>query len=177
MAFFTELASLSEDDVEWRSISAGLVLLRLIDAWVDEGPAVVAADGWGVRGVRAAMEEVPEGIPARAILRSTLDAIINTPTVDMHTVAPRLMAYARTLDADAKYALAADVYETIIAYSHPTEEADEAINAHVRLSYCHRMLGDLQRAEDIAIQAGRIASAAGDIVGVLRARIAEAKVS
>jgi tetratricopeptide (TPR) repeat protein len=177
MPFFSEIASLNEHDPEWRSTAAGLVLLRLVDAWIDEGPAVAKPDGWAVRNVAATIDEMPDGVPARAILRSTLDSLTAAPTVDMHTVTPRLMAYARTLDADAKYALAADVYETIIAYSHPTEDADEAINAHVRLSYCHRMLGELQQAEDIAMQAGRIAAAAGDLVGVLRSRIAEAKVS
>ena len=177
LAFFTELAGLDDENAEWRAITAGLVLLRLIDAWIDEGPSVAAADGWSVRSVRAAIDEMPQGVPARAILRSTLDAIIDAPGVDMHTVAPRLMAYARTLDADAKWSLAADVYETIIAYSHPTEEADQAINAHVRLSYCRRQLGELGEAEEIAIQAGRIAHAVGDLLGALRARIAEAKVS
>jgi hypothetical protein len=177
LPFFTELALLEESDPQWRATSAALVLLRLIDAWIDEGPSVAAPDGWAVRSVRASIDDMPEGMPARAILRSTLDAIVDTSAVDMHTVAPRLMAYARTLDADAKWSLAADVYETIIAYSHPTEEATEAINAHVRLSYCRRQLGELQQAEDIAVQAGRIAHAAGDLIGALRSRIAEAKVS
>lgn len=177
LPFFTELASLEERDPSWRAVSAGLVLLRLIDAWIEEGPAVVAADGWGARSVAASLEEIPVGMPARAILMSVLDVLTSARTVDMHAVAPRLMAYARTLDADAKWNLAADIYETVIAYTHPTHDSDDAISAHVRLSYCRRQLGELDAAEDIALQAGRIALAAGDLVGSLHARIAEAKVS
>ncbi|MEO8619943.1 MAG: hypothetical protein ABI625_02685 [bacterium] len=177
LPFFTELASLEECDPSWRSVSAGLVLLRLVDAWIEEGAAAVTADGWGVRSVAACLEEMPAGSPARAILMSALDALTSARSGDMHAVAPRLMAYARTLDTDAKWGLAADVYESVIAYTDPTHDAEDAISAHVRLSYCRRQLGELDAAEEIALQAGRIATAAGDLVGSLDARIAEAKVS
>jgi tetratricopeptide (TPR) repeat protein len=177
LPFFTELASLEEHDPSWRAVSGGLVFLRLVDAWVEEGASVVAADGWGVHSVAACLEEMPVGMPARAILMSALDALTAARCGDMHAVAPRLMAYARSLDLDAKWALAADVYETVIAYTDPTRDADDAFSAHMRLSYCRRQLGELDAAEDIALQAGRIALAAGDLVGSLYARIAEAKVS
>ena len=177
LPFFTELASLEERDPSWRAVSAGLVFLRLVDAWIEEGAAVVAADSWGVRSVAASLEEMPVGMPARAILMSALDALTAARCGDMHAVAPRLMAYARSLDLDAKLALAADVYDTIIAYTHATHDSDDAISAHVRLSYCRRQLGELDAAEEIALEAGRIALAAGDLVGSLHARIAEAKVS
>ena len=177
LPFFTELASLEERDPSWRAVSAGLVLLRLVDAWIEEGPAVVVADGWGVRSVAASLEEMPVGMPARAILMSALATLSTARAGDMHAVAPRLMAYARTLDADAEWSLAADVYESVIAYTNPAHDSDDAISAHVRLSYCRRQLGELDAAEEIALQAGRIALAAGDLVGSLHARIAEAKVS
>ncbi|MES2176242.1 MAG: hypothetical protein V4550_00145 [Gemmatimonadota bacterium] len=177
MPFFSELASLDENDPSWRSVSAGLVVLRLVDTWIEEGAAAVAADGWGIRSVAAAIEEMPLGTPARAILTSTLDALTSARCGDMHVVAPRLMAYAQSLDTDAKWHLAADVYETVIAYTHPTQESDDAIRAHVRLSICRRQLGELDVAEEVAAQAGIIAQAVGDLVGSLHARIAEAKVS
>ena len=129
LPFFTELASLEERDPSWRAVSAGLVLLRLVDAWIEEGPAVVAADGWGVRSVAASLEEMPVGLPARAILMSALETLSVARAGDMHAVAPRLMAYARSLDLDAKWALAADVYHTVLAHMHPEEESEVAVNA------------------------------------------------
>lgn len=177
LPFFAELATLDEGDPNWRSVSAGIVVLRLVDAWMEEGAAAVASDGWGVRSVDAAIEQMPTGLPTRAVLRSVADALKESTANDMHAVAPRLMAYARALDLDAKWALAADVYETVIAHAHPIEDSDAAIHAHVRLSYCRRQLGDLDLAEAIAARAAQIAAEAGDIVGILRARIAEAKVS
>ena len=95
LPFFAELASLEDGDAGWRSISAGLVVLRLVDAWMAEGAAAVAADGWGVRSVEAAIEEMPAGVPARAVLRSVVDAVQTSTTSDMHAIAPRLMAYAK----------------------------------------------------------------------------------
>ena len=177
LPFFAELAALEESDPWWRSVTAGLVFLRLVDSWIEEGAEAVAADGWGVRSVAAALEEMSAGVPARAILMSALDALTSARTGDMHAVAPRLMAFARTLDTDGKWALAADVYESVIAHTDPTHESEDAIGAHLRLSYCRRQLGELDAAEEIALQAGRIALGAGDLVGALDARIAEAKVS
>jgi tetratricopeptide (TPR) repeat protein len=177
LPFFAELASLDEADPNWRSVSAGIVVLRLVDAWIEEGAAAVGSDGWGVRSVEAAIAQMPVGLPARAVLGSVVTALKESTASDMHAVAPRLMAYARALDLDAKWALAADVYETVIAHAHPIEESDAAIHAHVRLAYCRRQLGDLDLAESIAGRAVRIAAEVGDIVGMLRARIAEAKIS
>ena len=177
LPFFAELAALDDGDSSWRSVSAGLVVLRLVDAWIEEGAAAVAADGWGLRSVEAAIEEMDDGLPARSILRSVVTALKSSPANDMRAIAPRLLAYGRALDLDAKWALAADVYETVIAHVHPVEESDAAIHSHVRLSYCRRQLGELDSAERIAAQAARVALAAGDLVGALHAQIAEAKVS
>ena len=176
LPFFTELASLDEDDPSWRAISAGLVLLRLVDAWIEDGASVVAADGWGVRSVEACLEEMPAGMPARAILMSTLTTLVAARCGDMHTVAPRLMAYARTLDLDAKWALAADVYDTVLAHVHPDEESEVVITALLHRGHCVRELGDLAAASDSFNTAAELAHRSGDMIGTLRARIGEAKI-
>ena len=177
LPFFTELAGLDDGDVSWRSVSAGLVVLRLVDAWVEEGAAAVAADGWGVRSVEAAIEEMPAGIPARAVLHSIVEAVKSSATSDMHAIAPRLMAYGRALDLDAKWALAADVYETVIAHVHPVEEADVAIAAHLRLAYCQRSVGALDEASRSYDAANAIARDVDDMFGILRAQIGAAKIA
>lgn len=177
LPFFAELASMEDGDANWRSVSAGLVVLRLVDAWIEEGAAAVTADGWGVRSVEAAVEEMPSGEPARAVLRSILDAVRTSPASDMHAIAPRLMAYARALDLDAKWELAADVYEAIIAHVHPVEEADVAIAAHLRLGYCQRSMGALDEAARSYDAASAIARDVDDMFGILRAQIGAAKIA
>ena len=176
LPFFTELASLEERDTAWRAVSAGLVLLRLVDAWIDEGSAVVAADGWGVRSVEASIEEMPAGMPARTILMSVLDALMRSRSGDMHVVAPRLMAYARSLDLDANWALAADVYETVIAHVHPDEDSEIAVNALLRHGHCLREIGEFLSATESFNTAAELAHRTGDMIGTLRARIGEAKI-
>ncbi len=177
LPFFSELAGLEEDDASWRAVSAGLVVLRLVDAWIEEGAAAVVDDGWGMRSVEASIEEMPARLPARAILRSVVDAIRTSDSSDMHAIAPRLMAYARALDLDAKWALAADVYESIIAHVHPVEEADVAIAAHLRLGYCLRSMGALDEAARSYDAASAIAHDVDDMFGMLRAQIGAAKIA
>ena len=174
--FFTELASLGDGDPSWRAVTAGLVVLRLVEAWVEEGAGVVAADSWGVRSVRTAIEDMPVGMPARTLLGGVVDALISARSGDLHAVAPRLMAYARSLDLDAHWALAADVYETILNHVHPVEDADVAVNALLRRGYCLRQTGDLTGASAVYSTAAEVATRCGDIIGALHARIGEAKV-
>jgi tetratricopeptide (TPR) repeat protein len=177
LPFFAELAALEDGDPSWRAVSAGLVVLRLVDAWIEEGAAAVAADGWGMRSVEAAIEEVDAGVPARAVLRSVVTALKASQPNDMRGIAPRLMAYGRSLDLDAKWALAADVYETVIAHVHPVEESDVAIAAYLRRAFCERSLGQLDEAMLSYESASHIALQVEDLFGVLRAQIGSAKIA
>jgi tetratricopeptide (TPR) repeat protein len=177
LAFFEELAALDEGDAEWRSVSAGLVVLRLVDAWMEEGAHTVRDDAWAVRGVRAAIEEMDQKAPVRALLAGVVDAIEEAAVVDMSAVAPRLLAYGRALEYEARYALASDVYRAVIAHTHPVEESDVATAAHLQLAACLRVSGNLGAAAEAYGVAGNIAQAADDIVGALRARIGDARIA
>jgi tetratricopeptide (TPR) repeat protein len=177
LAFFDELSRLSEEDDAWKEISAGLVVLRLVDRWLEEGASVVAADAWGYTSVVDAVDAIPVGRPVRGMLRSVVDAMAVTSTPNFRTVAPRLMAYARALDFDARWSLAVDVYHTVIASSEPLENADTVIAAHLRLGYCLRQTGSIDQSAAAYAMAGRIAEQTGDMIGVLRARIGDAKIA
>ena len=175
-AFFSELSSLGDANASWRAVTAGLVVLRLVDAWVEEGAQVVAADNWGVRSVRATIDDLPAGMPARTLLSGIVDALTSARAGDLHAVVPRLMAYGRSLDLDGRWTLAADVYDTILTHVHPVEDADVAINAMLRRGHCLRQMGALAEASASYVTAAEVATRANDMIGVLRARIGEAKV-
>ena len=177
LPFFAELASLEDGDPRWRALSAGLVVLRLVDAWIDEGASAVTADGWGLRSVDAAIEEIPESEPARAVLSAVVQALRDSSTGDMHLIAPRLIAYGRALDHEARWLLAADVFQTVIAHVHPVEESDPASAAHMRLGFCQRNAGALDEAAESYAAASAIAADAGDMFGILRAQIGAAKIA
>ena len=53
LPFFTELAALEGEDPSWRSVTAGLVVLRLVDSWIEEGAAAVTADTVTARSRRS----------------------------------------------------------------------------------------------------------------------------
>ncbi|MDE3052720.1 MAG: hypothetical protein KGJ70_02460, partial [Gemmatimonadota bacterium] len=102
LAFFEAIASREEHTAEWRSATAGLVTLRLLDRWLEEGPSAAASGGWAARAVEGAIDQMDEGSPIPSILRSILSAMQDSPVADVHDVLPRLLAYAQALEYDAK---------------------------------------------------------------------------
>ena len=177
--FFEALAQEeSESTPEWRAISAGLLTLRSFDAWaLDDDTRGGHGDSWGVRLVRRRVEEIPAGTPVRALLISILDAMHSKRCTGPAAVAPRLMAYARALQFEAKWSLAADVYETVISHSDAETDPDLVISAHMQLGACLRVLAQWENAVKSYAVAGLVAEGIGDVMGVLRARIAEANIA
>jgi tetratricopeptide (TPR) repeat protein len=130
-----------------------------------------------LNAVREAVGAMTAGDPARTILSGVVDAVATAERADFSVVATRLSAYGRALHFDAKWRLAADVYETLLTYAHPIDESDVYINASMQLGYCLRMLGEFDQAAIAYADAGRVATSMGDVVGILRARIADARLS
>ena len=177
LPFFEALAVLEESSTEWRAMTAGLVVLRLVDSWFEEGTSIASSDAWGLMAVREAVEAVDVGNPARTILSGVVDAVASASRADFSVIAPRLSAYGRALHFDAKWRQAADVNETLLAYAHPIDEADVYINASMQLGFCRRMLGAWEEAAAAYADASRVAVSMGDVVGILRAQIADARLS
>ena len=177
LAFFDALAEMDETDDRWRAVSAGLVVLRLIDAWLEDDPDAASPASWGARAVRETVQAVPAGTPGRTILGGIIDALEAAEVPALAPLAPRLLAYGRALDYEGQFRLAGDVYRSVIAHTHPVEDADVASDAQIQLGYCARMLGDWDEAAAAYTAAAQIAAAAGDIVKVLRARMAEARLA
>jgi len=176
LAYFEELAKLDESDPGWRSVSAGLVTMRLVDGWLS-GHARFGADTWAISAVRGAIDEMPVTTPIQRILSAVVDLIGSAKVVEPHALCPRLMAYGQALEYDAKWSLAADVYQTIIAHSSPVDDADLVVAAFLQLAFCHRTLGDLDDAAVAYEEASRVALSAGDMIGVLRGRLGDAKIA
>jgi tetratricopeptide (TPR) repeat protein len=86
------------------------------------------------------------------------------------------MAYGRSLDFSGHWALAAALYETVLAHVDVARDGDLATGAQFRLAYCRRVLGQLDEAEVAYAAAGRLAADAHDVVGTLRSEVGLAKV-
>lgn len=176
LPFFEEISSVEEDSADYRAATGGLVVLRLLDLWAEEYRAPDDRDEWAIRSVRAAIDEINETSPLRAILGRVVDAL-QAPTRNFRTIVTPLMAYAKSLEYEAKWHLAADVYQTVLAHTHPIEDSDASIGAHLRLGQCFRVLNEIDRSAKAYECAHEIASVVGDMVGVLRARIGEGRIA
>ncbi len=172
LPFFEALAATEEGTPVWRATTAGLGILRLIDAATTEGPGWTDANRWSIHAARTAAEAM-DPAPARTVLLGLVELVADGGAGEPDLLVARLFAYARTLDLDARYDLAADVYTTVTALGDPELQGDVVVDAYMRLGYCHRMLGRFDDASVAYAIARRLAGAAGDTVKVLRGRVAE----
>jgi tetratricopeptide (TPR) repeat protein len=176
LAFFDELAGLDEERPAWHEVTAGLVVLRLVDSCFAEGvPA--PEDAYRMSAVARAIHEIADGRPCRAVLRSIVDSMATSVAPDAHVVNPRLIAYGQLLEYESAWALAADVYQSILRHTDPLDDSDSAILAQIRLGFCLWTLNRLDEADHAYGMAGEIATRVGDVVGVLRSRLGTAKVA
>ena len=177
LPYFEQIATLEEGSAEFRAVSAGLVTLRLFDDWVMHGSHVTAEHAWGARAVRESVEAMDERTTSRALLMSVVEAMDpDAPFARLSFVLPRLMAYARALQFDGAWALAAEVYRTILAHAHPLIDADAVITSNLQLAASLRVLAQWDEAWQAYGNAGEVAALTGDIMNMLKARIGEANV-
>ena len=177
MAYFRALADApSEQSSGWRSTLAGLVAMRLIDAWATEDPLPDA----GLRALERAINMMDVDTPERGALRSLGEALVGeasgrTDNEDS-CVLDRTRAYGESLWLTAEWALASDACRTIIRHARTTVEQQIVPQAYDRLGHCLLARGRQDRALEI-FQAGRsFASARDDLRSDLCLRISEASV-
>ena len=164
-AVFFETLDRIQDETspEWRSIFAGLVVLRLADDWLAFGPHVVTTDITGLRSVRAAIDAVPDGHSAHSILLGAVKAIEEAESADIDIVAPHLMAYGTTLVYSGLWALAIDAFEVVLEYGQQTQPClPIAVEAAARIASAKRQSGDLAGATVAYTFLRKLAEQTGD---------------
>jgi len=151
--FFEFLAELGDDTTtEWHRVSAGLVCLRLVDYLLAGGDGQRVDDVRATRAAWACLESLGTGDAVGAVLSSLLNVLASESGDRSMTARPRLMAYGRVLELESRWALAADVYETVVRLCRaPSEHGDapDAAAAYMRLGECRRQQarwGDAQNA-------------------------------
>jgi tetratricopeptide (TPR) repeat protein len=168
--YFDTLGSMREDSASWRSVFAGLSVLRLVDAYSETGSPLNPA-GWAqLHSVRAAIEALNDGDPVRGVLTNVLDEVTTRSQID-ETVFRSLVAYGRVLDYDASWGLATDVFSTVAKLARPEKNARLAVEAHVAVGGAARRNGDWEVSARAYSQAAYIADTLGDRQGVLTVQI------
>jgi tetratricopeptide (TPR) repeat protein len=174
LPFYEALAALDDASNEWRALSAGLLTLRLFDRWVGEECAGRQLSRWEISGVSEAVQAVSMSTRARSILTSIVNAAEGRQSWSV--ALPMLAAYGRVLHFDASWALAADVYTTVVENGEQVD-SEIAITAAHQGGFCLRMVGDLEGAASSYAACRAIALRTGDLGGMLRADIGVAAIA
>jgi len=168
--YFDTLGSMQEDSVSWRSVFAGLSVLRLVDTYADAG-SPAHAPGWEqLHAVRTAIEAVSEGDTIRGVLTAVLEEATKRGAID-DTVCASLLAYGRSLDYEASWGLATDVFATVAKLVRPEKNARLAVEANVLIGGAARRNGEWDTSARAYSQAAYIADTLGDKPGVLTVQV------
>ena len=168
--YFDTLGSMKEDTASWRSVFAGLSVLRLVDAYIDADPGPPAVNWAQLHSVRTALSEVAEGDPVRGVLTNLVDEVEARNKID-DAVCVALLAYGRALDYEASWGLATDVFSTVAKLARPEKNARLAVEANVAIGGAARRNGDWDTSARAYSQAAYIADTLGDRKGVLTVQV------
>ncbi len=172
VVYFETLASIDDELVPaWKATAAGLVVLRLIDDWLDAGAQIVTTDVTGLRAIRDAVAAVSEGDPIRSILNGTVEAIANAETSSIGIVASHLMAYGRALHYAGQWGLAKDVFTTLMRRAEDVDDSETLIHAALRLGFVTRRKGEHEESEAAYMVAEEESLSAKNWEGQTRARL------
>ena len=168
--YFDTLGSMREDSASWRSVFAGLSVLRLVDAYTETGSSIDPANWAQLHSVRTAIEDVNAGDPVRGVLTTVLEEATKRATID-EVVCASLLAYGRALDYEASWGLATDVFSTVAKIARPEKNARLAIEANVAIGGAARRNGDWETSARAYSQAAYIADTIGDRQGILTVQV------
>jgi tetratricopeptide (TPR) repeat protein len=168
--YFDTLGSMREDSASWRSVFAGLSVLRFVDAYAESG-SPANPGGWAqLHSVRAAIEDLKDGDPVRGVLGGVLEETTKRGEIG-ESVLRSLVAYGRVLDYEASWGLATDVFATVAKLARPERNARLAVEANVALGGAARRNGDWEVSARAYSQAAYIADTMGDHSGVLTVQV------
>jgi len=168
--YFDTLGSMREDSASWRSVFAGLSVLRLVDSYTETGASIDPANWAQLHSVRTAIEDVNAGDPVRGVLTTVLEEATRRATID-EVVCASLLAYGRALDYEASWGLATDVFATVAKIARPEKNARLAIEANVAIGGAARRNGDWETSARAYSQAAYIADTIGDRQGILTVQV------
>lgn len=174
LPFVEALSALSSDsDPDWTTMSAALLVLRVVDAWSQPGAVTDEELALRVSTIAPVVEAVDDH-ELRTALRTLLVAVGQRD--DAESLDARLLVFGRTLEARARWELALDVYSSLLALRRHSSPYAE-VEAYIRVAECHRHRAEWELAENAFATAAEVASNGGDRAAALRARCYGASVT
>jgi hypothetical protein len=171
--FFQALSRCTPDSADGHTTTAGLLTIRLADRRLGS-----RKPSWrDVRRVRRVIRQVDRASPLYPALRALFAAVGSVWRLRRQRIVDALRAYAARLYDTSEWALAADVYETLLACVERPDDDAIAAEAYERAGAALRALGGFDEAAQRFRDGRALALTRGDVVGELRMRIAEASVA
>lgn len=163
--FFEALGALDESDSNWSSLLAGLSVLRIVDALADDSGTRLdipraGIDAAGIDAARATANSIREGDTSRAILLRIVD-LLEKPHALTGKLARDLLAYGRSLDLEARWPLAADVFRTISENFRSRQNAAVVIESLTSLGAAARNIGEWETSDRSYAEAQHMADSIG----------------
>ena len=113
-AYFDALRPLRTTTDKWKSILAGLLVVRLVDDWLDGGPCVIDKNPASVQAIREAVARIAERDPVRPILCDLVDVVTQSETATVQTIAAPMLAYGNILESTGQWSLSRDVFANML---------------------------------------------------------------
>jgi hypothetical protein len=152
-AFIEALAEAREASPAWHVIIAGYASLQLFEGWAEACAGASTPSALELRRVRKYIDAVPEGHATRRCLSQLVDCIeraaaaVEAERVARNIEVGRLLAaYAKLLQYDAQWGLAADVHTTVIGFAPYVEDAERLLESMLMRGFSLRMQGRLDEA-------------------------------
>jgi tetratricopeptide (TPR) repeat protein len=168
-AFFRRIAEITDDESPtWRELTAGLLTLRLVDRWMVRMPTLKE-----LVLVRRSVDDVDDDRIHEVLIKLT-DSAREFSVEDVGSIPKLLFAYGLLLEDAEEWALAVDVYETLLEHAQRPDDHEGIPLVYLRLGLCHRQLGHIVKASAIYQRGLRVARLLSDTTGALRIRVSEA---
>lgn len=155
-AYIEALAQADEGSTDWGLLTAGLAALQLFESWAENNCGTVPLGQLELRRVSRWIEAVPDVHPVRRCLSQLVDAVersdgrgrrdrSGSPGVEIGRV---LAAYAKLLQYDGRWQLAADVHRTLIDHARCLGDEERVLDSRLMVGFSHRMLGRFAEAQE-----------------------------
>lgn len=135
---------------------AGLLTMRLVNAWERYGRAVAGDDTLAIQSAREIIAQIARPNPERDLLLSIINRVQQMVDVEPERLLPQLFTYGECLERRGDFALAVDVYQTAVDFANEADPRNAAGGARLRLGHAARKAGRLNDADRAFTEAGNL---------------------
>jgi len=183
-AYIEALADAPEGSPAWHAIVAGYAALQLFECWLNGGLGKTPPSMLEMQRIWRYIDSVPETRIERRCLAQLVDSIETALVASPDDVEERradvaraVVCYARLLQYDAQWGLAADVHSALMDYARFANDTPRLLDSMLMRGYSLRMAGRLDEASAAYAALRSAAEQAHDERYRLESHLSDAKIA